>query len=309
MTSVPEGGQPWHSSEPIERYESLFPLLPNFVAHYTIGGRRIPRIGIANRIDLQFRKSLLAALVAGRAQIGLSYAEKRYAKDATETRWLGLTEKIDRIYGDGRGYLDQYQLLGRSAGSASRDDLSWQFFFRAIGSFDAAKRLSELGYLCETATILRSALEQFMFCARLLSRKPSEDIKAIRPVQCLNFFKTFVPNAGSLYGHLSKYTHFEFAHHSHFFTYSPDEVQTLGRSSILRAYATHLLFLTMASVGRYIATASSSQFEDVPKSVSDVRIFLDAVNNFSIEVREMLPSDGVLADMDNLLGSILKQES
>jgi len=309
VSSSPEGEQPWHSSEPIERYESLFPLLPDFIAHYTIGGRRIPRIGIAKRADLQFRRGLLAALVAGAAQIGLSYAEKRYAKDATETRWLGLTEKIDRIYGNGRRYLGQYLSLGRSTGDPSQDDLSWQFFFRTIGSLDAAKRLSELGYLCEVATILRSALEQFFFCARLLARDPSEEIEAIRPVQCLNFFKTFVPSAGRLYGRLSTYAHFEFEHHSHFFTYSPKQVQTLGRSSVLRAYATQLLFLTMACEARYILASSSSRIDELPTSIADFEIFLDEVDRFSVEVREMLPSDAVLGDMDDLLEEIIKQKS
>ncbi|MGV7219526.1 hypothetical protein [Bradyrhizobium sp. UFLA05-112] len=221
MSDSSEGEQPWHSYEPIQRYESLFPLLPNFVAHYTIGGKRLPRIGLSNRLDLQFRKVLLAALLASRMQIGLSYAEKRYAKDPLETRWLGLTERIDQIYGEGQKYLGWYLSFGKdqikSVGDPSQDNLSWQFFFRTIGSLDAAKRLSELGYLCEVATILRAALEQFAFCARLLSLGPSEEVKTIRPIQCLNYFKTFVPATGQLYGLLSKYTHFEFDHHTHFF--------------------------------------------------------------------------------------------
>jgi hypothetical protein len=76
MTSEGEGEQPWHSYELIERYESLFPLLPDYVAHYTIGGKRLPRIGLSSKYDLGFRKGLLAALFAGRMQIGIANAEK-----------------------------------------------------------------------------------------------------------------------------------------------------------------------------------------------------------------------------------------
>jgi hypothetical protein len=261
MTS--EGSeQPWHSHEPIERYESLFPLLPDYVAHYTIGGKRLPRIGLSSKHDLGFRRGLLAALLAGRMQIGIAYAEKRYAKESVETRWLGLTDRIDLIYTEGQKYLGWYLSFGKdqikSADDPSQDDLSWQFFFRTLGSLDAAKRLSELGYLCEVATILRSALEQFAFCSKLLSLKTSEDIKSIRPIQSLNHFKKFVPGAGQLYGLLSKYTHFEFDHHTHFFTYSSTEIQTIRRGAVLRAYATQLLFLTMACVSKYILVASPS---------------------------------------------------
>jgi hypothetical protein len=161
MTSDDDPLQPWHSYEPMERYESLFPLLPDYVAHYTIGGKRLPRIGLSNKSDLQFRKVILAALLAFRMQIGISYAEKRYATDPSVSRWLGLTDRIDQIYNEGRKYLDWYLSFGRDhnvSSDGSVRDLSWQFFYRSIGSLDAAKRLSELGYLCEVATILRSTL-------------------------------------------------------------------------------------------------------------------------------------------------------
>lgn len=304
MTSSRTDEQPWHSYESIERYESLFPLLPNFVAHYTIGGKRLPKIGLSQRIDLQFRKTLLAALIACRMQIGVSYAEKRYAKDAQETRWLGLTEKIDRIYSDGQKYLGLYLSFGKDL-IRGGSDLSWQFFFRTLGSLDAAKRLSELGYLCEVATILRSALEQFAFCAKLLTIEPPADIGKVRPVQCLNHYKNFVPGAGQLYGLLSKYTHFEFDHHTHFFTCSPTEIQTLQTGAVLRAYSTQLIFLTMACVSKYVLIASPMQFEKVPASVQEVRTFIDAVDTFSNDVCEMLPLDELLAKMDILLQEIV----
>jgi len=98
VTSEGEGEQPWHSYEPIERYESLFPLLPDYVAQYTIGGKRLPRIGLSSKYDLGFRRPLLAALLAGRMQIGIDYAEKRYAKDSIESRWLGQTTSLKIIF-------------------------------------------------------------------------------------------------------------------------------------------------------------------------------------------------------------------
>jgi hypothetical protein len=302
--------QPWHSYEPMDQYDSLFPLLPDFVPHYTIGGDRFPQIALASKHDLQLRRQLLATLIADRMQIGIAYADKRYAKDSAESRWLGLTDRIDSIYKEGRDFLGWYLSLHRDEiatdNSKSFRELSWQFFYRTVGSLDAAKRLSELGYLCEVATILRSALEQFSFCAKLLSLSGSEDLKKIKPIHSLNHFKQFVPAAGPLYGLLSKYTHFEYDHHTHFFSYSPSQIQTIRRGPVLRAYATQLLFNTMACVARYILAEAPTQFKAVPKSVQDIDTFVMSVDRYSDDVCNMLPRDEVLANMDILLQDIVR---
>jgi hypothetical protein len=302
--------QPWHSFEPMERYDSLFPLLPDYVAHYTIGGKRLPRIGLSDKYDLHLRKRLFATLIAYRMEINTTYAEKRYPAEITESRWLGLTDRIDLIYGEGRKYLGWYLSFEKdqiTSDDTSFRELSWQFFYRTVGSFDAAKRLSELGYLCEVATILRSALEQFAFCAKLLSLDGSEDLRTIKPVQSLNHFKRFVPAAGQLYGLMSKYTHFEYDHHTHFFAYSPKKIQTIQKGPVLRAYATQLLFITMACIGKYILATVTDQSKDLPKTVRDIDIFIQNVYKYSDDICSMLPLDEVLANMDILLQDILQQ--
>jgi hypothetical protein len=176
-----------------------------------------------------------------------------------------------------------------------------------MGSLDAAKRLAELGYLCEVANILRSALEQFAFCSKLTSLSGTEELKTIKPIHSLNHFKKYVPGAGQLYGLMSKYTHFEYDHHTHFFTHGPDKIQTIQKGPVLRAYATHLLFITMACVGKYILAASPTQFRNVPKPVQDIHIFIENVYKYSDDVCCMLPLDEVLANMDILLQDIVRK--
>jgi hypothetical protein len=149
-------------------------------------------------------------------------------------------------------------------------------------------------------------LEQFAFCSKILALDDSADIKAVRPIHCLNHFKTFVPSAGPLYGLLSKYTHFEFEHHTHFFAQSSKEIQTIQRGPVLRAYATQLLFLTMVCVSKYILVASPTYFSEVPKTVQDIRIFIENAYVFSDEICVMLPLDEVLAKMDILLQDIVR---
>lgn len=240
----------------------------------------------------------------------MAYAKSRYTEERDQSHWLGLTDRIDEIFDEGRKYFGWYISFERDCpkDEDSFRHLSIQFFYRSLGSLDAAKRLAELGYLCEVANILRSALEQFAFCSRVASLGATEDFKSIRPLYSLNHFKTYVPAAGQLYGLLSKYTHFEYDHHTHFFTQGPNEIRTIQRGPVLRAYATHLLFMTMACVGKYILAAAPTQFETVPRSVQETDSFIESVNKYSDDVCSMLPLDEVLANLDILLQGIIKPD-
>jgi hypothetical protein len=301
---------PWHSHESVELYNSLFPILPDFVAHYTVGLERGDKIGLPDKHSLRLRRDILAALVADKLGIGSAYAKRRYTEERDQSRWLGLTDRIDLIYNEGRTSFGWYVSFERDQipeNDKSFRSNSIQFFYRSLGSLDAAKRLAELGYLCEVTNILRSALEQFAFCSKLSSSSDAEDYKAIRPVHSQNHFKKYVPAAGQLYGLMSKYTHFEYDHHTHFFTYGPDEIQTIQKGPVLRAYATHLLFITMACVGKYILAVSPTQFTKVPKSIQDINIFIEDVYKYSDDVCLMLPLDEVLANMDILLQDIVRK--
>lgn len=301
--------KPWNSHEDMGRYNSLFPLLPDYTAHYTVGGEYSPRIGIPDRHSIHLAEKLLAVLIADRLQIETAYAEKKYVHDFTEIRWLGLTEKIDALYKEGRQGFGWYVSFGMDCPKreGSFQDLSMQFFYRNVGAFDASKRLSELGYLCEVATILRSALEQFALCANLWDLDGKEELPLITGKQSFNRFKQFVPAAGQLYGLLSKYTHFEYDHHTHFFAYSPSEILTVQRGPVLRAYATHLIFLTMVCVATYILKAAPQQFSPIPESVTKLNIFIKNVNDYSDQVCSILKLDSVLANFDILLQKFLEK--
>lgn len=295
----------------MEKYDSLFPLLPDYVAHYTIGLRHGPRIGVSSIEDMQLSKQLRAVLVADAMQLSVPYAEKRYVKDSTKTRWLGLTKKIDRLYHDGRHGFGWYLSFAKELEipSNSYQDLSIQFFYRNLAAFDAAKRLTELGYLCETAAILRSAIEQFAFSGYLWRLSGDEKLEKINRKQSFGHFKSYVPAVGNLYGLLSKYTHFEYDHHTHFFAHSEAEIITVQRAPVLRAYATHTLFVTMACVSVYVLKMAHENFAIVPKSVLELAEFNKKASNYSKSVCSILPEDEVLASLDNLLLQILESNS
>lgn len=304
-----EDTQPWHSSEDSSKYNSLFPLLPTYVVRRTLGIRHV-QIGLDQEPAPDLRRNLLAAMISHRMRIGLSYAEKRYVQDAKESRWFGLTDRIDEIFDYGQTRLRLYVsfISKLPKQESSYQDLSMQFFYRNLAGFEAAKRLSELGYLCEVATILRSALEQFAFSARLWREPNHGQLRSIRAMHSLDVLKQYVPAAGALYGLLSKYTHFEYDHHTHFFEVGPKQTFTIQRAPVLRAYATHLLLLTMSCISRYALKASSEQFQTTPQSVCELAEFVSRTDRYSDDVCLMLPLDEVLANLDMLLQNIIREK-
>lgn len=300
--------KPWHSEESVAQYYSLFPLLPNFIAQSIVG---IPglRVGLESNQEYELTRKLLAALISHKLDVGLSYAEKRYVNDSLQSQWLGLTDRINSIFSYGYERMRYYVSFCADVPKAenSLQHFSVQFFFRNLIAFDAAKRLSDFGLLCETATILRAALEQFAFCAKLWVSPADTELRKLRAIEAINSFKEIVPSAGKLYGVLSTYTHFEYDHHTHFFEWSEEKSFTLQRSPILRGYATHLIFVMMACLAAYILRIAPTQFVKVPVSVAELETFQEMIDAYSDDVCKMLPTDEVLANFDMLLHDILTQ--
>ncbi|MDB5600192.1 MAG: hypothetical protein JWN71_2236 [Xanthobacteraceae bacterium] len=291
----------------MERYEALFPVLPDYVAHYTVGGKYTPRIGLPNKQALGLTKKILAAIISSQTGIAATYAEKRYGSDPTESRWLGLTDRIDDLFNYGQKRLNSYISAGMEMPKkkGSYQDLSMQFFYRNLAAFDASKRLAELGYLCEVAAILRAALEQFAFSAHLWNCSGEEYLKKLRPLHAIGPFKQSVPASGELYGLLSKYIHFEYDHHTHFFAFSESEIFTVQRGAVLRSYATHLLFVTMCCVAKYVIQAAPKQFEQAPTTTSELEIFLKQTESYFQTVSAALSQDRVLDRLHVLLRRLL----
>jgi len=81
----------------------------------------------------------------------------------------------------------------------------------------------------------------------------------------------------------------------------------MQKGPVLRAYATHLLFITMACVGKYILAIAPTQFQTIPKTIQDISVFIEDVYKYSDDVCYMLPLDEVLANMDILLQGIVRK--
>ncbi len=294
--------RPWNSREPSESYRKWFPVFPNYSAFDTVGlGKEA--IGLPTTATLALKRKVLTAAIANKLGISLNYAEKRYLSgaDLTAPRDLGLSPTVDDLFDQGYSqfcfYIDALKEIC-SEGSNTLDDLSNQFFYRNMASLDAAKKLSELGYLCEVAVILRSLIEQFAFAAKLRTLSAETDLEKVKPIQCLNYLKSLEGSVGRLYGLLSKYTHFEFDHHTHFFGRSPEAIFTIQKDSVLRAYSTHLIFLTMLSMAKYVLIVAPTEFEDSRKLISDFDNFVRGIASYSRKICNLFPSDSVLAQLN-----------
>jgi len=296
--------KPWHSDEDIGRYESLFPPLPNYSVKYQIGNHDLGIvIGLSDKHLLSFAGDILNAIIARQMGLSFSTVKQRYSREFTESPWLGLTDRIDNIYKYGIDRLRQYVSCSIDAAKSaeSYQELSMQFFRRSLVSFDAAKRLAELGYLCEPAAILRAALEQIGFCSKAWSLDWRKKLTSIDRKEAIISLKSYAPPAGELYGRLSKYTHFEYDYQTHFLALSPSSIFTLHRSAILRAYATHLLLVTMVCSCKCISKMSLIQFDDLPAAVKDLDNFISQVLSYSNDVRSMFCGDEIFIQLHALL--------
>jgi hypothetical protein len=310
---VSDFGRPWNSTEPADSYRKWFPV---FIDHSTfdIVGFGEEAIGLSTFATLDLKRKVLAAAIATKLRISLSYAEKRYVgtDDISAPRELGLSHMIDNLFDQGHSrfcsYIDSLK-ESFDDDTETLDDLSNQFFYRNMAGLEAAKKLSDLGYLCEVAVILRSLVEQFAFAAKLRTLPIETEIEKVKPVQCLNYLKSVERTAGKLYGLLSKYTHFEFDHHTHFFGRSPEAVFTIQKDSVLRAYSTHLIFLTMLSMAKYVLSVGPTQFDIIPESVSQLEDFTRGIAAYSKEVCDLFPSDRVLANFDYTIRTSIQPNS
>jgi hypothetical protein len=306
---VSDFGRPWNSGEATEHYRKWFPVFVNYAAFDTVGLDE-EAIGLPKYATLELKKKVLAAAIATKLGISLSYAEKQYVRDEkiAPLRHVGLSYKIDALFARGHSsFCDYIDGLKENFDEATRtiDGLSNEFFYRNIAGLDAAKTLADLGYLCEAAVVLRSLLEQFAFAAKLRTLPLSTHLESVRPLHCLNYLKSVEKSSGKIYGLLTKYTHFEFDHHTHFFGRSPDAVFTIQKDSVLRAYATHLLFLTMLSMANYVSVVGPTQFREPHKAVAELKDFAIDVAGYSQEVCNLFPTDRVLARFNHTITECL----
>lgn len=306
-------GRPWNSTETADTYRKWFPVFPDHSTFDTVGfGHEL--IGLSKHATLDLKKKALAAVIANKLGISLSYAEKRYVgmKDIDAPRDLGLSHKIDALFDKGHSSFCSYVEALRNAfveDTETLDDLSNQFFYRNMAGLDAAKKLSDLGYLCEVAVILRSLVEQFAFAAKLRTLPLETELEKIRPIHCLNYLKSIEGTVGRLYGLLSKYTHFEFDHHTHFFGRSPEAIFTIQKDSVLRAYSIHLVFITMLSMAKYVLLMAPTQFDRPPALVSELEDFSSGVSDYSTQVCDLFPTDSVLASFDLAIRTPIQSKS
>lgn len=304
-------GRPWNSTESAETYRKWFPV---FIDHSTFDliGLDEDAIGLPQSATPDLKRKIIAAAVAHKLRISLSYAEKRYVQDEEirQAREPGLSRKINNLFQLGNSGLCSYvEALqdNYNEEASTLDDLSNQFFYRNMAGLEAAKKLSDLGYLCEVAVILRSLLEQFAFAAKVRTLPRETDLEKVKAIECLNFLKSIESSAGRLYGLLSKYTHFEFDHHTHFFSRSPEAIFTIQKDSVLRAYSIHLIFLTMLSMSRYVCSVASTQFSILPNSVSDLGEFNRGVGEYSQQVSGLFPSDTVLSSFNSTTATLTRE--
>lgn len=131
---------------------------------------------------------------------------------------------------------------------------------RLVSSFFSTHVLYSLGNAYEGHAVARLILEQIGWAYQAAPLDNLEEIKAIKTTKSISRLTSFYPNAGKLYGFLSKKTHIDYDSHHEFIKIEDDRnVVVLGQDRTAE-YAKVLLVL--ADI--FVAVWEFSQYDYLP---------------------------------------------
>lgn len=168
-----------------------------------------------------FADNVRAAVVASTLGLtSLDHAKRRYCDDE---------EELERTSLPVHAYVDAYQFIrsylerlttsleteGKPAATVGVFGASI-VLERSLLSFFCAHLMYQMGYRYEGHAISRVILEQIAWAFEAHEGRDIETIQSIRTTAAVSKLKRFAPEAGALYGFLSKKTHIDYSSHSEF---------------------------------------------------------------------------------------------
>lgn len=190
-----------------------------------------------------------AALVASTLQLqSLDYAKKRYASSdldfqATVDQRLNIYENC---YSASKDYIHRSLRKLRTLGR--RDPTVDEFgsslvLERLPTSFFSSHLLYRIGQKYEGHAVSRMILEQMAWAYAAADYSDLDKIKNISPTKSVSRLKEIYPQAGELYGYLSKKTHIDYSSHFEFLTVQSEKNVVLHSNSDFQEYAKIIILL------------------------------------------------------------------
>jgi hypothetical protein len=236
--------------------------------------RGVP-IGMMRSSPAEFKRRVLAA--------GISYQLRLRSIDYTLKQYVAPHQYEDEEMSLGDVSSDFIKGSMKTLKSGLKDLHSQrEFIFGVFGAeitlfkfpetLDLARMLANRGLLLEVLPILRLCLEMISWSAVAFFLEDETVVRRLRAQSCISRIKPIYASAGQIYGHLSKFTHWEHAIHSHFLELQEGHTAVIAASCRYRAMSLTLCLVILdmvLEVIRHIYSAKSEPLITTIQGVSD----------------------------------------
>jgi hypothetical protein len=236
-------------------FENLNQLTANDVVHDVLEDFDViatPQLAalVRNRPNFtEFRQNVKAAIVASTLGLtSLDHAKRRYC--------AGEEASSDEELAPMRAYVGVYQFvkahieaLMTSLITKDRPQPSAGVYGASIvlerlrPSFFCAHLMYQLGHRYEGHAISRLILEQIAWAFEACEARDIDSVEAIRTTAAISTLKRFAPDAGVLYGFLSKKTHIDYSSHREFLKFQHGQTTIVHGHDEMHEYASTMLRL------------------------------------------------------------------
>jgi len=238
MTTTPSQ-KDWMTQFRIQSFSDL-----DFVIGQNVGWP----IGMTRGSPPEFKRRILAAAVSYQLSLSsIDYTLKRHiASDQYETDDPSIGESISTFIKDSVLIAKDELKKLHAPGDVDLGRFGAELtLFKVPHVIDLARMVSNRGLLLEVLPILRLCLEMTAWSAAVFSMKDEEKVKLQKAQASINSIKSTYETAGQIYGHLSKFSHWDFSVHVNFLSLSEDRIGITIASSLHRAMSLALCLLVL----------------------------------------------------------------
>jgi len=117
--------------------------------------------------------------------------------------------------------------------------------YRLPRAIDAARMFANRGLLLEVRPILRLCLEMLSWANVAFHMDDEDKVVSLKAQSCISALKPIYATAGTLYGYLSRFTHWGHVIHTHFLNFDSEQVSVITASPRYRAMSLALCLVIL----------------------------------------------------------------
>lgn len=202
----------------LKKIQKEFPLYPHIDFDLTVCSHLLP-IGLSSTYPEDFIRRVAAAGVSHLMRLSsMDYTLKRYLKNTTyDLPEQRLDRELTALIQEFTSYVSEslkgFEKPRRGKIGLMIADVNLMRFPITV---QAITTLAHRGMLFEPIAILRNGIEQLAWIYAVHEMTDIEKIMALSASRCMSGLKKVYPTAGRIYGHLSRYAHWDPELHHNF---------------------------------------------------------------------------------------------